>query len=310
VIPRGVANRFANVMGVDLHLAQQEIVLVYALGALAEGRVLNRLVFKGGTYLRTMVTGDVGRLSEDLDFTNGGLSDDPQPELEAAFAAPFHGVAFRIVEPYRTARRNWACQVGYRHEWDEGQFRLEISYRETPLLPPRRWAPLPQPYFSALPFVPPEIPCLRVEEALAEKLRAIQQRATERDLYDAIRYAHKGFDEQLVRLLAVAKLWEAREPFDPERILTTLATGRREWPDLDRLIGKARRRSWNQEAAEAARRFGFLRELTPFERALTDDVRRHALKAQLGEKLLAFGGRGDRHGPGATAPEQEARRRS
>jgi predicted nucleotidyltransferase component of viral defense system len=300
MIPRGVANRFANVMGVDLHLAQQEIVLVYALAALAHGGVLDRLVFKGGTYLRTMVTGDVGRLSEDLDFTNGGLPDDPQPELEATFGEPFHGVSFRIVDPYRTARRNWACQVGYHHEWDDGQFRLEISYREAPLLPARRWAPLPQPYFSALPFVPPEIPCLRVEEALAEKLRAIQQRATERDLYDAIRYAHKGFDADLVRLLAVAKLWEAREPFDPERILGTLEAGRREWPDLDRLIGRARRRSWNREAAEAARRFGFLRQLTPFERALTADVRRHALKTELLERLLVFGV-GDRR-PRAPGP--------
>ena len=294
MIPRGVANRFANVMGVDLHLAQQEIVLVYALGALAEGGLLDRLVFKGGTYLRTMVTGDVGRLSEDLDFTNQGLPEDPQAEFERTFAQPFHGVEFRVIDPYRTARRNWACQVGYRHEWDDGQFRLEVSYREEPLLPPRRWAPLPQPYFSALPFVPPEIPCLRVEEALAEKLRAIQQRATERDLYDAIRYAHKGFDEELVRLLAVAKLWESRETFDPEQILTTLANGRRDWPDLDRLIGRARRRSWNHEAAEAARRFAFLRDLSPFELALREDVRRHTLKAQLTDRLLAFGTSGDR----------------
>ena len=285
MIPRNVANRFANVMGVDLHLAQQEIVLVYALGALAAGGVLDCLVFKGGTYLRTMVTGDVGRLSEDLDFTNGSLPDDPEEVLRQAFAPTFHAVEFRIADPYRTARRNWACQVRYRHEWDEGQFRLEISYRERPLLPPKRWAPLPQPYFSALPFTPPEVPCLRVEEALAEKLRAIQQRATERDLYDAIRYAHKGFDAPLVRLLAVAKLWSEREAFDPERILSTLAEGRREWPDLDRLIGRARRRSWNREAADAAARFAFLRELTPFELALNEDVRRHALKAELVDKL-------------------------
>ena len=288
MIPRNVANRFANVMGVDLHLAQQEIVLVYALGALAEHGVLDRLVFKGGTYLRTMVTGDVGRLSEDLDFTNQGLPEDPEEELRAAFAPGFHGVAFRLVDPYRTARRNWACQVRYRHAWDEGQFRLEISYRESPLLPPRRWAPLAQPYFAALPFVPPEIPCLRVEEALAEKLRAIQQRATERDLYDAIRYAHKGFDATLVRLLAVAKLWSEREPFDPDRILTILSQGRKEWPDLDRLIGRARRRSWNHEAAEAALRFRFLRDLSPFELALNADVRRHDLKKELGERLGVF----------------------
>jgi len=288
VIPRPVANRFANVMGVDLHIAQQEIVLLYALDALAAHGVLDRLVFKGGTYLRMMVTGDVGRLSEDLDFTNQSLPEDPEPVLREAFASAHHGVLFSVHEPYRTTHRNWGCQVGYSHEWDLGSFRFEVSYREAPFLPPARWTPLHQPYFGALPFPPPTIPSLRVEEALAEKLRAIQQRATERDLYDAMRYGRKGFDTTLVRLLAVAKLWNDREPFDPDRILRTLSEGRREWPDLERLIGKSRQRNWNRDAAAAAERFAFLQELTPFELALTEDSRRHALKAELLDRFRTY----------------------
>jgi predicted nucleotidyltransferase component of viral defense system len=288
VIPREVANRFADRMGVDLHIAQQEVVLLYCLDTLATSGVADRMVFKGGTYLRLMVTGDAGRLSEDLDFTNVNLPEDPQSILDAAFAAPHHGVRFSVRQPYRTARRNWACRVGYAHPWDEGEFRLEVSYREATFLPARRWQPVPQPYFSALPFAPPVIPSLRLEEAIAEKLRAIQQRATERDLYDAARYGHRGFDEDLVRLLAVGKLWNDREPFDPERILGVLAAGRREWPDLDRLIGRARRRNWNREAAEAAKRFAFLRDLTPLERELLADVRAHRLGARFREALVVY----------------------
>ncbi len=288
MIPRAVANRFANVMGVDLHIAQQEVVLLYALAALAEHGVSEQLAFKGGTYVRMMVTGDAGRLSEDLDFTNLGLPDDPEPTLRAAFEPPFHGVRFSVVEPYRTAQRNWACQVGYAHEWDEGRFRLEISYREKPFLPPPRWRPLPQAYYDALPFSVPEIPSLRREEAIAEKLRAIQQRATERDLYDAIRYGQKGFDEGLVRLLACGKLWNDREGFDPERVLATLTGGRRSWPDLERLIGRSRQRDWNRLSAGAARRFGFLRDLTPFELRLIEDARRHGLRAELETQLEPY----------------------
>ncbi|MGI0129675.1 MAG: nucleotidyl transferase AbiEii/AbiGii toxin family protein [Thermoplasmata archaeon] len=288
MIPRTVANRFANVMGVDLHIAQQEVVLLYALNALAAGGIVDRLVFKGGTYVRRMVTGDAGRLSEDLDFTNGNLPEDPQPLLVDCFAQPHHGVSFRVVSPYRTRQRNWACRVAYTHEWDEGQFRLEISYRERPFLPSRRWRPLPQVYFSDLPFAVPEIPCLWREEAIAEKLRAIQQRATERDLYDAARYGHKGFNQALVRLLAVGKLWNDREALDPERILRTLSEGRRDWPDLERLIGRARRQNWNLLVAEAARRFAFLGSLTPFERELLLDAKRHRLRPRLEEALLAF----------------------
>jgi len=301
VIPRNEANRFANVMGVDLHLAQQEVVLVYALETLSARGVADRLVFKGGTYLRLMVTGDTGRLSEDLDFTNLSLPVDPEPVLTEAFSEPRHGITFRVHDPYRTEGRNWACSVRYAHEWDDGQFRLEVSYREPTMLPPRRWSPSVQTYFKALPFVPPEIPCLRLEEGLAEKLRAIQQRATERDLYDAVRYAKKGFDEPLVRLLAVAKLWSAREGFDPERIVSVLRAGRREWPDLDRLIGRSRRRDWNRETGQAAERFEFLRQLTPFERALIEDARRHALRAQLRDELSRYvDPRRSASGPGPT----------
>jgi len=288
MIPRTVANRFANRMGVDLHIAQQEVVLLYALNALATHGVVERLVFKGGTYVRMMITGDAGRLSEDLDFTNLGLPEDPQPLLDAAFAAPHFGVQFRVTEPYRTAARNWACGIAYRHEWDEGRFRLEISYRESPFLPAARWRPISQLYFSDLPFTPPEVPSLRIEEAVAEKLRAIQQRATERDLYDAARYGQKGFDQELVRLLAVGKLWNDREAFDPDRILGTLAKGRKEWPDLDRLIGRARRQNWNRLAEEAARRFAFVRDLTPFERDLVADARRHQLRTKLEEALHPY----------------------
>lgn len=288
MIPRNAANRFADQLGVDLHIAQQEVVLLYALAALGSAGILDRLVFKGGTYVRLMVTGDVGRLSEDLDFTNAGLPEDPESVLATAFEPEFHGVQFSVQEPYRTARRNWACRVSYRHEWDEGQFRLEISYRESPFLPARQWTPLPQPYFGALPFALPQIPCLRVEESLAEKLRAIQQRATERDLYDATRYAKKGFDESLVRTLAVAKLWNDREAFDPDRIVRTLAVGRREWPDLERLIGRSRRRDWNREVRDAARRFEFLRALTPFEQELVADAKRHALRAELEQRLARY----------------------
>ena len=285
MIPRSVVNRFADRMGVDLHIAQQEVVLVYALDALRSGGLLDGLVFKGGTYLRLMVTGDAGRLSEDLDFTNATLPDDPEPMLRACLAEPRHGVQLEVVEPYQTARRNWATRVAYRHEWDQGEFRFEISYREPTFLPPGRWAPVEQSYFPSLPFPPPVIPSMRVEEALAEKLRAVQQRATERDLYDLTRYGRRGFDAGLVRLLAVGKLWNDREALDPDRILRTLRAGRKEWPELERLIGRARRRNWNDEAAAMADRFAFLLELTDFERQMQEDARRHALAEPFRDRL-------------------------
>ncbi|HLF06266.1 MAG TPA: nucleotidyl transferase AbiEii/AbiGii toxin family protein [Thermoplasmata archaeon] len=285
MIGRPVANRFADQAGVDLHVAQQEIVLLYALERLATSSVLSGLAFKGGSYLRKMLLGSAGRLSEDLDFTANGLRKDPEVPVSRAFGEEANGVRFRIEDPYRTSRGNWACSVKYSHHWDEGQFQLEISYRERPSLPVESRAPIPQAYFEKLEFTPPPVPCLRVEEALAEKLRAAQQRATERDLFDLTQYAKMKFDERLVRRLAVAKLWNVRERFDPERIVDTLEKGRKGWPDLERLIAMSRRKDWNGECRVAARRFKFLLVLDEFERRLIADHRRHRLAAEMMQKL-------------------------
>ncbi len=288
MIERAIANRFAHQMGTDLHSAQQEIVLLYALDRLSTSPLRERLVFKGGTYLRKMILGDAGRLSEDLDFTAFGISPDPFRELESIFHDPHHAVSFVLQDPYSTEQRNWACTVAYAHSWDEGRFRIEISYREKPFLSPRLLPPILQIYFRDLPFKPRTILSLRLEEALAEKLRAVQQRATERDLYDVAQYARKGFNTELVRLLAVAKLWNDHEALDPERILTALRNGRRIWPDLERLVARRRHQDWNRLTLQAADRFEFLRALNSFEREVIEDSRRHRLAADLRERLSDY----------------------
>lgn len=50
-------------------VAEKEIVLTYLLQLMAERGILERLAFKGGTCLRKMFLGSVGRFSTDLDFT-------------------------------------------------------------------------------------------------------------------------------------------------------------------------------------------------------------------------------------------------
>lgn len=171
--------------------------------------------------------------------------------------------------------------MAYKHAWDAGTFTLEISRREKPLLPLEERAPLDQTYFQALPFRPPVVPCLRLPEALAEKLRATQQRGSERDVYDLTRYATRTIPQPLVRLLAVAKLWSAHDAFDPEKTLARLTVERRDWPGLRNLLGRRAGMDWNDEARKAAARFAFLRDLTPFERRVIADHRRHALEESL-----------------------------
>lgn len=282
-------NRFAYQTHADLHVAQQDVVLLYALDLLKERGVLKALAFKGGTYLRKMILGNAGRFSEDLDFTAlDGFPEDPTNLFRDAFGKPHHGVQFELQEPEFTAN-NFRAIVAYKHDWDEGTFTLEVSYRERPFLKVEEQVPVAQMYFKELPFRPPLVPCLQLPEALAEKLRATQQRASERDVYDIVEYSKKGFRAELVRLLAVAKLWNSREPFDADRLLSRLGEGRKDWPDLRRLLGKKDKTDWNAEAKKASERFSFLRDLTPFEKRIIADARRHDLDKDLSaeiEKLI------------------------
>ena len=60
----------------DKLVAEQDVVLTYALRVLLDAGVMDHLAFKGGTCLRKVVFGSAGRFSEDLDFT----LDSTQPE--------------------------------------------------------------------------------------------------------------------------------------------------------------------------------------------------------------------------------------
>ncbi len=276
--------RFAHQSHTDLHVAQQDVVLLYALDLLRERAVLPRLAFKGGTYLRKMILGPQGRFSEDMDFTALEIPKDPEALFRSAFQGAHHGVQFALEGAYRS-QRGWASIVSYKHAWDEGQFKLEVSYREKPSLPVEARVPLDALYVRDLPFALPSIPCLQMPEALAEKLRATQQRATQRDLYDVIQYSRTKFKPEVVRLVAIVKLWNDRQPFDPEQILSTLSAGQKDWRGLLNLVGRKDQADWNAESRDAAARFAFLRKPTAFERGLIADHRRHALAKDIGPAI-------------------------
>jgi len=275
LIPKPVVNRFAYQNGIDLHSAQQDVILVYALDALHKGGALEGLAFKGGTFLRKVILGRDGRFSEDLDFTEDGLGKRIGPTMSKALEVTHHGVSFHLDEPRATRDRTWATTVRYGHEWDEGTFSLEVSTRERVCLPPESRRLLPEPYFGDLPFTPSPVRCMAPPEALAEKLRALQQRDSERDLFDIIRYASRNIPKALVRLVATVKLYRTHEPFRPEAILEKLRSGRKDWSALHQLLGKKDIGGWNAQCRKAAERLRFLTDLTDFEKALIVDCRRH-----------------------------------
>lgn len=108
---------------------------------------------------------------------------------------------------------------------------------------------------------------------IAEKVRASYQRAKVRDLYDLHRLASTPFDGDVLRRLAVLKLWQVRDPFDPDLYFTRLRDGRYDWDDLYRLLRASERLEAEDVLRSVEARFAVLRNLTDLEREVIADAK-------------------------------------
>jgi len=294
MLTQAQVQRYAKESGLrDIMIAEKEVALTFLLQLLSERGILNRLAFKGGTCLRKMFLGSHGRFSTDLDFT--GLEEhdheDVILEMMEAFEQPFHGIQFSIPDEgyYETQDGlSWGVNPAYSHEWNQGgsEIKLQVSRRETPTLPTERRPQIVQSYFKFLPFAPADIVCLALAEILAEKIRASYQRNKARDVYDLGVFAAHPLDQELIRRIVVLKLWQARDTFDPARLMQKFEDGRDfDWDDLRQLLNRAVVIDPDRIRADCVRGFGFLVDLTDDERALARD--KYQREQALAERLRA-----------------------
>jgi predicted nucleotidyltransferase component of viral defense system len=277
----------------DIMIAEKDVVLTFLLQLLSERGILDRLAFKGGTCLRKMFLGIHGRFSTDLDFT--GIEEHDHEDvilaMMGAFEQPFHGIQFAIPDEgyYETQDGlSWGVNPTYTHDWNQAgsEIRIQISRRETPTLPTERLKQIEQSYFRVLPIKPVELTCLALPEILAEKIRACYQRNKARDIYDLGMFATRPLDQALIRRLVVLKLWQARDAFDPERLMQKFQDGRDfDWDDLGQLLRRTIVVDRERITADCVRRFGFLAELTEDERVLAGD--RYQREQAVAERLRA-----------------------
>jgi len=281
MLTQAQVQRYAVESGLrDIMIAEKEVVLTFLLQLLSERGILNRLAFKGGTCLRKMFVGSQGRFSTDLDFTGIEEHDHEEIILEMmhAFEQPFHGIQFAIPDDsyYETQDGlSWGVNPTYSHDWNAtgvSEIKLQISRRETPTLPVERLVQIEQSYFRFLPFAPAEIICLALPEILAEKIRACYQRNKARDIYDLGMFARRPLDQPRIRRLVVLKLWQARDTFDPARLMRKFEEGRDfDWDDLRQLLNRAVPLDRDRICADCVAGFGFLVNLTDDERRLAGD---------------------------------------
>jgi predicted nucleotidyltransferase component of viral defense system len=274
----------------DKLVAERDVVLTYALRALLDAGVADHLAFKGGTCLRKLIFGSVGRFSDDLDFTlaTDEADDEILVQLVEVFNREQHGITFLFEEYYKTEDgTSFGGDILYRHVWnDAGRFRLQVSLRERPTLPLASRVMRHQAYFSHLEFDMFDVRSLETVEMMAEKVRAAFQRVKVRDLYDLHCLASTPFDAALLRRLVVLKLWQVRDPFDPEALFAKLRAGVYDWDDLRRLLRAAERIAPSEILASVEDRFALLRELSDLERQVIADAR-SGRNEPLAERLRA-----------------------
>ena len=262
----------------DISKVEIDVILTYLLQLFSDKGITEHVAFKGGTMLRKMVFGARGRLSTDLDFTRRTdiETDDLMTMILDALNEPYRGLTFQLKDKdwYLTddgCAANPACS----HDDNKGgvNIKLQISTREGPILPVLPVAQLDQEYFKLLGFEPAAIPSLVFEEAIAEKIRAASQRSKIRDLHDLSEIAGRKFNRDLVRPLAVLKLWNSEGPgLDYERFSERVKdTAEYNVADLTNLLRKDQRPDLDGMIRRAIEGFRFLANLTGAEKILVAD---------------------------------------
>jgi predicted nucleotidyltransferase component of viral defense system len=283
----------------DIGNVEIDVILTHLLQLFMDKGVMNHLAFKGGTMLRKMVFGPRGRLSTDLDFTcrTDIPVDDLMMMMLETLSAPYHGLSFRFDRDRDWYLTDDGCAANpvcfHDHNTKGVKIKLQVSMREKPVMPVVPAAQIEQEYFRLLGFVPAAIPSLAFEEVVAEKIRAASQRSKIRDLHDLAEIASRALNRDLVRTLAVLKLWNSGGPgLDYDRLCDRVKDGRDyDISDLANLLRKDQRPDLNGMIRRVIDYYRFLGDLSDREQVLVADggqrYRKEAesLIASLGEAV-------------------------
>ena len=164
-----------------------------------------------------------------------------------AFEQPYHGIQFAIPDDsyYETQDGlSWGVNPTYSHDWNASGVQRDQAADQ----PPRNadaadgapGADRAELFQATAVRAGRNSSALRFAEILAEKIRACYQRNKARDIYDLGIFATRPLDQALIRRLVVLKLWQARDTFDPARLMQKFEDGRDfDWDDLRQLLNRA-----------------------------------------------------------------------
>jgi hypothetical protein len=245
MVPKAFVRQYAVSQQIDEAVADQEIVLHYALA------LLNRLGSSAPA-----------RMAPPRDHFSSGVT------LE--------------IDTFRHSEDgNFSGTIAYAHANGEGHFELQISYRLDPILEPRPLGLVPQTYLKHVECGIPILFGLDPYEMIGEKIMACNRRGisgTSKDVYDLYLWAQRPFDDQLARRLAVLKAWtdqRTKRPYEPQQFLNAILPKNFRWTDISRLVPRQHGADHQAICSTVRTRLGFLADCDEEELVLIADPTSH-----------------------------------
>jgi len=226
--------RIAGIKRLSIKNAEKDYLLELLL-FLISGEVGKNLVFKGGTALYKLFS--LNRFSEDLDFT----LDSPKFDAAAFFAKIMKrlealGINGRIKEISEFQNQK-NIRIELRGPLFDGNARnvsvitINISLKEKPLHEPVQMKIFPQ--YADIPAF--DVFVMRLDEMLAEKVRALLTRDKARDVYDLWFLLNKGARPNIGEVNK--KLKKYGMVFDKKQLIAELDEKEKSWEsDLGGLL--------------------------------------------------------------------------
>lgn len=269
---------------VDLNIALLDIAQDFILSHLQNsGYFDGLLIFKGGTALRKLFAGTEGRFSTDLDFALWDETEDTDKigdvladELDSSFG-PFELSA-------KKQRGRWSISVN--SEFGQPDISIKLDVGPPCWLDPSEQSYETMPIHDRYGWSLPDIPCMRLEELMAEKIARLNRLSTARDAWDLVWLAttspFSNFDREYVRKISVLKIWVdnngmgpawdsslSPRPFDPDVWLSS----REDWDEQK--IGLLSRPAPPIETLENQlfQYYSWLRDLTPGEQRYAEPMK-------------------------------------
>ncbi|MBD3171228.1 hypothetical protein GF326_02025 [Candidatus Bathyarchaeota archaeon] len=268
---------YAHGAGVSREVAERDIVLTYILKIMKEDSILENLAFKGGTCIRKIYLGNLGRFSEDLDFTLIGYDLNSFEYKFRNFIKYSNNYGFTFEE--KNVRKEWgksfACDLDYSHEWFQSSFKFEVSLREDPIIPLEEKFIKDEIYFKYTDFEPFSVPCMCLEEVLSEKIRATYQRGTARDYFDLYQFARRPYDRELVKQLVVIKFWNDRSDYDPHLFFDKVKREKIDFSDVQYLLKDREHPEEGEIKTQILDNYDYLSELDTSLDEIRNDNRKH-----------------------------------